>query len=131
MLKHGLLSLWGSAKACHQPVPDIQRRPLRDTAAMVLSLLNHTTTYNATAAYQANLASQQRLANFSQALQEEKNIKQMGYLKKNTIYPGESVSGYVHVERIKGERVVFVVNIEGAEYVYEWRFDKKATYLID
>lgn len=91
----------------------------------------YTTTYNATAAYQANLASQQRLANFSQALQEEKNIKQMGYLKKNTIYPGESVSGYVHVARIKGERVVFVVNIEGAEYVYEWRFDKKAAYLVD
>lgn len=89
----------------------------------------YTTTYNATAAYQANLASQQRLANFSQALQEEKNIKQMGYLKKNTIYPGESVSGYVHVERIKGERVVFVINIEGAEYLYEWRFDKKAAYL--
>ncbi len=90
-----------------------------------------TTTYNATAAYQANLASQQQLANFSQALQEEKNIKQMGYMKQNTIYPGESVSGYVHVARVKGERVVFVINIEGAEYLYEWRFDKKAAYLID
>jgi len=90
-----------------------------------------TTTYNASAAYQANLASQQRLANFSQTLQEEKNIKQLGYLKKNTIYPGESISGYVHVERIKGERVVFIINIEGAEYLYEWEFDKKAAYLID
>ncbi len=90
-----------------------------------------TTTYNANAAYQANLASQQRLANFSQALQEEKNIKQMGYLKKNIIYPGESVSGHVHVKRINGERVVFVINIEGAEYLYEWKFDKKAAYLID
>lgn len=56
---------------------------------------SYTTTYNATAAYRANLASQQRLANFNQALQEEKNTKQMGYLKKNTIYPGESISGYV------------------------------------
>ena len=91
----------------------------------------YTTTYNATAAYQANLASQQRLANFSQALQEEKDIKQMGYMKQKTIYPGESVSGYVHVARVKGERVVFVINIEGAEYIYEWKFDKKATYLID
>lgn len=91
----------------------------------------YTTTYNATAAYQANLASQQRLANFSQALQEEKNIKQMGYMKKNTIYPGESVSGYIHVARVKGERVAFVINIEGAEYIYEWKFDKKAAYLID
>ncbi len=90
-----------------------------------------TTTYNATAAYQANLASQQRLANFGQALQEEKNIKQLGYLKKSTIYPGESISGYVHVERIKGERVVFIIDIEGAEYLYEWKFDKKATYLIN
>ncbi len=91
----------------------------------------HTTTYNATAAYQANLASQQRLANFSQALQEEKNIKQVGYLKKNTIYPGESISGYVHVERIKGERVVFIINIEGAEYLYEWKFDNKTASLIN
>lgn len=89
----------------------------------------HTTTYSAAAAYQANLASQQRIANFSQALQEEKNIKQMGYLKKNTIYPGESVSGYVHVERIKGEHIVFVINIEGAEYLYEWNFDKKNVFL--
>ena len=96
-----------------------------------ISTTYYTTTYNATAAYQANLASQQRLANFSQALQEEKDIKQMGYMKQNTIYPGESVSGYVHVARVKGERVVFVINIEGAEYLYEWRFDKKAAYLID
>lgn len=96
-----------------------------------ISTTYYTTTYNATAAYQANLASQQRLANFSQTLQEEKDIKQMGYMKQNTIYPGESVSGYVHVARIKGERVVFVISIEGAEYLYEWRFDKKAAYLID
>ena len=55
----------------------------------------------------------------------------MGYMKQNTIYPGESVSGYVHVARVKGERVVFVINIEGAEYIYQWKFDKKAAYLID
>lgn len=48
-----------------------------------------TTTYNPTVAYQANMASQQRIANFSQALQDEQNIKEMGYLKKNTIYPGK------------------------------------------
>ena len=38
-----------------------------------------TTTYNPTVAYQTNLASQQRIANFSQALQDEQNIKKMGY----------------------------------------------------
>lgn len=88
-----------------------------------------TTTYNPTAAYQANMASQQRIANFSQALQDEQNIKEMGYLKKNTIYPGETISGFVHVEWKRGNRVVFIINIEGAEYLYEWMFDRKSTYL--
>ena len=90
-----------------------------------------TTTYNASSAYLAHAASQQRIANFGQALQDEKNIKQIGYLKKNTIYPGESISGYILVERIKGERIIFTINIESAEYLYEWGFNKKMAYLID
>lgn len=88
----------------------------------------HTTTYSPTAAYQANMASQQRIANFSQALQDERNVKEMGYLKKNTIYPGETISGFVHIEWKRGSRVVFVINIEGAEYLYEWTFDRKSTH---
>ena len=90
-----------------------------------------TTTYNPTVAYQTNLASQQRIANFSQALQDEQNIKKMGYLKRSTIYPGESISGFVHAEWIKGNRVVFVINIGGAEYLFEWGFDRKNTYLLN
>lgn len=90
-----------------------------------------TTTYDAGAAYRARQASQQRLASFGQALQEEKNVRQMGYLKQNTIYPGESVSGYVLVERIRGVQVFFVVGIESAEYLYEWKFDKKTACFVD
>ena len=90
-----------------------------------------TTTYNPSAAYQANMASQQRIADFGQALQDEQQVKKLGYLKKNTIYPGESVSGFVHVAWIKGERVVFIIRIEGAEYIYEWGFDKKNAFLLN
>lgn len=89
----------------------------------------YTTTTRTTSV--SNAASQQRLAEFDKALQEEKKAKQQDYLKRNTIYPGQSVSGYLHVERIKGERVVFVIDIEGAEYLYEWTFDKEAAYPID
>ena len=53
------------------------------------------------------------------------------YLKKNTIYPGESVSGFVYVAWIKGERAVFIIRIEGAEYIYEWGFDKKNAFLLN
>lgn len=90
-----------------------------------------TTTYSPTAAAQANLASQQRIVNFSQALQNEKEIKQLGYLKKNTIYPGESVSGYIHIDCTKGVRLVVNVRIEEAEYLYEWGIGKKETFILE
>lgn len=68
---------------------------------------------------------------FDRRLQDEKHRKQSGYLKKNTIYPSESVYGFVHVERVKGRRVVFVVKMEDAEYIYEWEFDKNAAYPVN
>ena len=90
-----------------------------------------TSTYSPTAAAQTNLASQQRIANFSQALQNDRKIKQLGYLKKNTIYPGESVSGFVHIDCDKGLRLVVNVNIEGAEYLYEWGIGKQNTFILE
>lgn len=86
---------------------------------------SRTTTYDANAAYQARVLSQQRMADFGNALAREQETKKLGYLKANTIYPGESISGYVHVKRIKGETVQFVINIEGAEYVFDWSFGKR------
>ena len=77
------------------------------------------------------MASQQRLADFGQALQDEQQVKKLGYLKKNTIYPGESISGFVHIAWTKGERVVFVILIEGIEYIYEWGFDRKNVFLLN
>ena len=32
---------------------------------------------------------------------------------------------------IKGERAVFIIRIEGAEYIYEWGFDKKNAFLLN
>lgn len=83
-----------------------------------------TTSYNAMAAYQANVISQQRMANFSNAMAEEQQIKKLGYLKRNTIYPGDAISGYVLLKRVKGNSVYYIINIEGAEYTYSWYFEK-------
>ena len=89
------------------------------------TVTSYTRTYNAGAAYQAQVLSQQRMADFSNAMAEEQQIKQLGYLKRNTIYPGETISGYVHVKRIKGETVQFVIQIEKAEYIFDWKFGKR------
>lgn len=89
----------------------------------------HATTYrrsyNAAAAYQAMIISQHRMIDFTNALSLEQEIKKFGYLKTSTIHPGESISGYVHVKRIKGETVQFALNINGAEYLFDWYFGKK------
>lgn len=90
-----------------------------------------TTTYSPTAALLANQASQQRMAEFSRAQENERDIKQTGYLKRSTIYPGESICGYVYAGWVKGSRVVFVINIGGAEHLFEWGFDRKDSYLLN
>lgn len=86
---------------------------------------SYTTTYDAGAAYQAQVLSQQRMTDFSNAMAEEQQIKKLGYLKRNTIYPGETISGYVHVKRIKGETIQFVIEIEKAEYIFDWSFGNR------
>lgn len=83
-----------------------------------------TTTYDATAAYQARALSQDRMANFFENQVNTRNAKQQGYLKRNTIYPGETIQGYVHIQRISGVYVYITVNINGVKYNFDWKYGK-------
>ena len=90
-----------------------------------------TRTYDAAAAYQARVLSQQRMADFSNAQWQERHAKEMGYLKKNTIQPGETISGYINVERKEGEAMFNTINIEDAQYHFVWRFGKDDSFRIN
>lgn len=83
------------------------------------------TTYNPGATIQANMIAQQQIAYYGSAMENEKKVLQLGYFKKSTIYPGESISGYVNMKYIKGNYLLITININGAEYLYEWMFNKK------
>ena len=87
-----------------------------------------TRSYSPAAASMASMASAERVANFGLAMEQEQNVKRMGYLKRNTIQPGETVTGFVHVDWKRGTRVYFIIDIEGAQYIYEWGFDRKSTF---
>ena len=67
----------------------------------------------------------QRMANLTNLMSDEQHIKKLGYIKKNTINPGESISGYVLIKRVRGYAVKYVINIEGAEYIFNWDFGKQ------
>lgn len=61
-----------------------------------------TRSYSPAAASMASMASAERVANFGLAMEQEQNVKRMGYLKRNTIQPGETVTGFVHVDWERG-----------------------------
>lgn len=58
--------------------------------------------YDANAAYQANMAAQYQIMTLGKMMENDKKVKEQGYLKKTTIHPGESIVGYMNIKRKKG-----------------------------
>lgn len=83
-----------------------------------------TTSYNAAAAYQAQVIANERVASYSNSLLSDRAVKEEGYLKLTTIYPGETISGYINIERKKGVSMVVNVDINGAIYSFPWNISK-------
>lgn len=79
-----------------------------------------TTSYNGLAAYQAQVIASNRMAQYQDALLSERKAKDAGYLKLTTINPGETISGYINIERKKGQTLTIYVKIKGATYTFPW-----------
>ena len=60
------------------------------------------------------------MTNYENALLQERKIKQEGYLKRTTIYPGQAISGYINIKRIKGDTMDVTIDINGAKYIFSW-----------
>jgi antitoxin component YwqK of YwqJK toxin-antitoxin module len=88
------------------------------------STTSRTVTYDGAAAYQAQVIASNRMANYENSLLQERAIKQEGYLRKTTIYPGDAISGYVNIKRIIGTSMIVYVNINGAKYEFPWNISK-------
>lgn len=84
------------------------------------STSSKTVTYDGAAAYQAQIIASERTAAYSNALDEQREIREAGYLKKTTINPGETVSGYVNVEMKKGITLTISICINQAIYKFVW-----------
>lgn len=83
-----------------------------------------TTSYNGLAAYQAQVIASNRLAEYEDALLSERQAKDAGYLKLTTINPGETISGYVNIERKKGKTLYIYVKIKDATFTFPWNVSK-------
>lgn len=83
-----------------------------------------TTSYDGYAAYQAQVIASNRVAAYENALLSERAAKNEEYLKRTTIYPGETISGYINIERKKGVSMTINVDINGAVYTFPWNIAK-------
>ena len=89
------------------------------------STTSTTRTYDGAAAYQAQIIASNRIAQYENSLLQERAVKQEGYLKKTTIYPGEVVSGYINIKRKTGTSMTVIVDINGVKYEFPWTTSTK------
>ena len=82
------------------------------------TITNH---YDANAAYQANVASTNQMLTLGQMMDNDRTIREQGYLKTTTIYPDEAIIGYMNIKRKKGK--ILIVNIPIGDYIYTFKWD--------
>lgn len=84
------------------------------------------TTYNPAAANIAHQASAQRISNFESAQWEQRKAISEGYLRKNTIFPGEILKGFVLIERPRHYDIInILVSIGDIQLIYGWKGPSK------
>ncbi len=87
------------------------------------------TTYNPSVASLASMVAANQLNTMGKVMEYEKEIKQIGYLKKNTIHPDQGISGYMNIEA-EGRGVMLVeIPVENNVYSFQWYIGKKAEQL--
>lgn len=79
------------------------------------------TTYNATAAYQANVIASNQVSAYDGNLLADREIKDEGYLKRNTLYPGDSISGYINIGYMKGDSMTINFQFGGVTYQFPYQ----------
>ncbi len=79
-----------------------------------------TTNYDGAAAYQAYVIERNRVAQYDEALSQEREMHNEGYLKRTTIQPGEKISGLVYAKKGKAQRISATLELNGNSYYFEW-----------
>ena len=82
------------------------------------------TTYNASGAAIANMMATNQMMDMAKQMEIGRKVRDEGYLKKNTIHPGEGIAGYMNVKRDKGVQMTVIVPVKGEKYVFKWNISK-------
>lgn len=81
--------------------------------------------YNANAAYQANMAASMHLQTLGDRMKNDRAVREQGYLKLNSIHPGDAIIGYMNIKHKKGKQLLVSINIGARTFSYLWDVEKK------
>lgn len=81
--------------------------------------------YNPNAVSQANLATTNQILTLGQVMENDRVIREQGYLKKTMIYPNEAIVGYMNIKRKKGSVLTINVPVNNHIYSFDWNVNKK------
>lgn len=83
-----------------------------------------TISYNALEAYQQRELIADKYGAQMQQLSDHLNALDAGYMKHNVVYPNQTISGFVLVEKHrKAESTSINVIIDGVSYIFSWKTD--------
>ena len=57
-------------------------------------------------------------------MENDRKIRDEGYLKKNTIHPGEGIVGYMFVKKQRGVTMEVQIPVNGVVFDYKWSIKK-------
>lgn len=90
-----------------------------------LSGYQSTYTYNYAAATAVNIAATTQMMTLGKLMADERSTKSQGYLKKNTIHPGEGIVGYINIKRKRGTSMTVNIPIDEHVFSFDWDVMKR------
>lgn len=81
--------------------------------------------YDANAAYQANMVANMQLQTLGDRMKNDRVVREQGYLKLNSIHPGDAIIGYMNIKHKKGKQLLVSINIGARTFSYLWDVEKK------
>ena len=55
----------------------------------------------------------------------DRAVREQGYLKLNSIHPGDAIIGYMNIKHKKGKQLLVSINIGARTFSYLWDVEKK------
>lgn len=74
--------------------------------------------------FKLNMASSYQLQTLGKMMDNDREIKRQGYLKKTTVHPNEGIIGYMNIKRKKGKILTINISINGYVYSFDWDVSK-------